>query len=289
MPREPAAGTLLLGALAAVALLAGCSPATDPVDPPGSPALALVSPLQQSRSDSDRRVLALPVRNITGATVTVTDLQLDTGRFAGLPPAPRSDPLQPGERVDLRLPYGPATCPGASRPERVVLGLRVGDAPRHIQEVALSSPVQVLDRVHAEECREREVAAAFGTRLEASGPAARVRGVPVLPARLVITRRASDAAVRVVELEGSRLYDLLPVHRAAPLLALGPGQAEAAVPVRVSLAGCQAHVVSQANQVYDFFVNLERDGQPAPERVALPVPPDLQARLAQLPALCTTS
>ncbi len=169
-------------------LLPAC--ATDrPAAPP--PPVEAAGPVRQGNYDADRQVVAVPVRNTGDRTLTVTSVQLDSSRFRRVDPAAREDPIRPGQVVSLRLPYGTAVCPApADAHEDAVLQVRVEGGAVRTARLAEATP-SALDEMHAEQCRQQEVAAGFDIALTATGEPVLRGGKPTLPGLLTVRRTSS--------------------------------------------------------------------------------------------------
>ena len=257
-----------LASAALLLALTGCAA------PPVAPA-ELSATVRQYRSDVPLRMLSVTTTNRGDSPVVVERVQLLARGFVALPSAPVDVLLRPGERVDVPVGYGEARCgaplPGGADAARMVLR-RAGEPPQEVV-VRLSAEGGLLPRLRASECAQAAVRAA----VELSLGEPWVRRGDRLEGSLVLTRRAGDDPVRVLEPGGHIVFT---VRGALPAV-LGPGTQRVEVPLSVTPTRCDGHALSQNSRGAIFpFVVAVGDGE-AVQAPATAGPP-LQAQLQEL-------
>ena len=256
-----------LASAALLLALTGCAaPAAAPVE--------LSATVRQYRSDVPLRMLSVTTTNRGDSPVVVERVQLLARGFVAVPSRTVDVVLQPGERVDVPAAYGRARC-GGTLPEGADAArmlLRSG-GERSELVVPLSTEGGLLPRLQASEC----ALAAVRDAVELSLAPAWVRRGDRLEGTLVLTRRAGDEPVRVLEAGGHIVFTVrgtLPVE-------LGPGVERLVVPLSVTPTRCDGHALSQNSRGAVFpFVVAVGDG----EAVQAPAVagPALQAQLQEL-------
>ena len=257
-----------LASAALLFALTGCAA------PPVAPA-ELSATVRQYRSDVPLRTLSVTTTNGGDRTVVVERVQLLARGFVAVPSAQVDVVLQPGDRVDVPVAYGQARCdrelPRSVDAARMVV--RVAGQRRQEVVVRLSAEGGLLPRLRASECAQAAVRAA----VELSLGEPWVRRGDRLEGSLVLTRRAGDDPVRVLEPGGHIVFT---VRGALPAV-LGPGTERVEVPLSVTPTRCDGHALSQNSRGAVFpFVVAVGDG----EAVQAPATagPALQAQLQEL-------
>ncbi|MCG5212483.1 hypothetical protein [Streptosporangium sp. KLBMP 9127] len=257
---------------------AACS--AEPPSPAPSAAPALSVTLEQARIDETKHVLSVAMRNDGPGSVHVERLQLVAPPLRTLPPAPVDTEVKPTPRVDLRLEYGRASCAGDAIPEpgpaHVLAWIREAGGTRRIR-LPLPHPSTLLRRLVRLDCGAevvlRTAEVRLGTRWRREGDA--LRGT------VVIERRA-PGAVTLQDLGGSVIFNLTPVGRRKPPLAvLDPGRTRLVVPVRFKAVHCTPHALAEAKKPYGFthwtgLADLE------PQFIPFEVTPEMRALLDDL-------
>ena len=215
-------------------LLAACA---SPAPPDG-----LRVALEQSRDNENRRLLQVVLTNEGSAPVEVVRLQLRAPGFTDVAPTVREDVVRPGRRTAFPIAYGRVDC-DRDGPARVVVGHRTADG---LQEAVLDVPAgqSVLPRLHARDCALERLHDAVDVAFAADWVREGDAGV----GRLVLTRRAGTAPVRLTGLEGSVLLTLRPT---GPLPVL-TAERQVEVPVRVTASRCDPHALTESKRTYDF-------------------------------------
>lgn len=209
--------------VAAVTVLAGCTPETDAAPPDG-----LRVAVYQPRTDIALDRIALEMRNDSGEEVTIVSAQLESSFFTGpLVWQPDRDVVMPrGRKVDLRVDLGEADCSSRDGVQRVRLGYRIGEGPE--TEVVLEPELRFgsLEAIHTAAClRERVIAVATITSAGMISS-----GMPGAPATLLlqIEPTGADGEVTIDSVASTTL--LLPT-------ADGTGEQEVPLDVTVDADG----------------------------------------------------
>jgi hypothetical protein len=281
--RSGAAAVVLAVALAVVAL-AGCGaqtsgrPAGTAARTDAVPAVPAVPGIgaEAVRLRTDETIggqLQVRLTDTGTAPFTVTAVAIDSPGFAAVPPTPVSTTYQPGQTIDLPTPFGSVNCAAAVEPAAARLTVIRGGAP---EEVRVPLTGGTLTLVHGEECAVAAVRAVVDPEL--AGLADGGDGQS-LTGTVLLTRRAGNDPVEVLALGRSVL--LKPsVDRDLPVTLL-PGENELALPVTVTLASCDPHVLAETKKPFVFPLSIAvADADPVP--VDLPVDDAQKATLQQL-------
>ncbi|MCU1693177.1 MAG: hypothetical protein JWM64_2268 [Frankiales bacterium] len=254
-------------ALLALALVAGCSSAPDPVAPASD--VGLSGRLIQYRDDLTRRYVQVEVSS--SRPVQLLDVALRTRGFGRAPVRETGAQLTADDRVDLPVPYGAVRCderPGAD----ALLTVRTPDGRERAVRLPLADADALLGRLHAAECAEQDLREQVDLAL---GPALRVEGDAVLTS-LVLTRRSGRARVSVPRLDGNIIF----VETLAAPLVLEPEAERAETVLRAVAERCDAHALTESKQTGTVRVPVSVDGAD-PLLVRLVFPPDQARRLVQ--------
>jgi hypothetical protein len=266
---------VLVAALLAV-LGTGCTARSEPAPEPQ--ALRLVASVTQFRFDEGTRNLKAGVTNDGHGDIRVSRATIAWSAFAFPTLDLPDDAVHPGQTAAFSIAYGEARC--ATRPTTrpvlvAVVNGRTLRLPLRVEDPGL------LLRLHTKDCARQRLdrAADFGFRV--ARHTERLSGTEYLPADIVLRRRGgATERVRVVDLDGSVLVDVLP--RGGPRSLPGdlpPGRRTLTFPVLLGSAHrCDAHALGQSSQTFLLSVYL-RLGDGAAQRVVLPLSPADRARL----------
>lgn len=255
-----------IGWLAALALaLSACqdettAPAPLAAVPPAAEAPiagpSLEVTLTQYRSDQARRVVQVKLGNAGAEPVRVEQAQLDAPGFEPVAASAKDTVLEPGDRVDLPVPYGAGRCQDApAAPPSVVTRVRVADGPVQEVRLTLPAPDELLDRLLADECAQRALAEAVTIEFGSSWTA----GPGNLRGAIVLRRFNSDEPITLQRIAGSVLFNIAAVpDHPAPLLALQPEAVTAELPVELTAPRCDSHAIggSQRSYVFPLWLTL---------------------------------
>jgi hypothetical protein len=254
--------------LALASVLAGCSSAPDGHRRGGTttvPASRLHASVNQFRHEEGTRQLKAGITNNARADIRVSRATI---AWAGLAfPTVRlpDDAVPPGQTAAFTIDYGKARC-GRLTLVAVVDG-RTRRLPLHVDVPGL------LERLRQGACAAQRLSRVVVVRLRLARQAVRDRGEEHLPATIVVRRRpGSPGTVRIVDLNGSVLIDLVPRDgpRALPGV-LRPTQRVLSFPVLFgSNQRCNGHAQSQSQQTFLFSAYLRLDDRPQ-QRVLLPL------------------
>ncbi|GII90398.1 hypothetical protein [Sinosporangium siamense] len=275
--------------LTTLTTLAACTAAPQP---PADPLPPLSATLEQSRSDEDKRWLAIGVRNGGPGTVHIERLQLDSPSLTLLPPHPVDAEVTPTPRVDLRMPYGEARCAGdtipEARPSRVIAWVRspAGAAEARRIELPLPHPNPLLQRLVKLDCGAGIARRAVDVRLAPPFRRGRTGGREAVWATVVVERRAAAGELTLQDLSGSVLFQLKPLKGMPPPLAVLPAsRARVEIPVRFLMTNCDAHALTESKKSFVFPYWVKVDGREA-IYMTLTVPEEARRALDELIAAC---
>jgi len=260
-------------ALVLAAVLAGCS--TTPDAPTGRrsssvPSSRLHASVNQFRHEEGTRQLKAGVTNDGRTGIRVTRATIAWAGFAFPTVRLPDDPVLPGQTAAFAIDYGRARCgraPAGGPTLVAVVDGRTRRLPLHVDDPGL------LERLRVKACATTRLARVASVHLRLARRTVRSGGAEQLPASVVVRRRAgSVATVRIVDLEGSVLINLVPRDGARALPAvLRPPDSVLSFPVRFSSTQrCNGHAQSQSQQTFLLSAYL-RLGARTPQRVLLPL------------------
>ncbi|MFP5347657.1 MAG: hypothetical protein ACLGIA_11610 [Actinomycetes bacterium] len=261
MTRAGAAGVVLVGLVILVLAASNVGGRASRSDEHVS-----VELLQYRRDQADRRV-EVKVGNGGEADLVVTRLELRVPGFQGSGPVAEPAVVPPGQRVDLRVPYGEPQCHLREQPrEGPVVRLWLGQ-DRRATELTARAGSGVLRSIFDRECAARRIASvaplAWSPEWQSTAPGA-VEGA------LLVGPVAAGHTASVLDVEGTTLFAVtatgLPISLAVAQTA--------AVPVRLTPQRCDPHAVAESKRGYAFDVRIVVNGPDGtgPEGVVVTVP-----------------
>jgi hypothetical protein len=263
----------LAAAAVPLALLAGCSadrPPAAPASPTSTAAPRLDASVAQFRFDEGTRNLKAGVTNNGDHDIRVSQATISWDGFA-FPTVPLTDAaVLPGQTAAFTIAYGAARCgqPPATEPVLVaVIDGRTTRLPLRVEDPGL------LDRLHAKACAAQVLDRAASVHLRLATSTETLRGEEYLPGRLVLRHRAgATAPVRVVDLGGSVLLDLVPrAGRGALPGELARDAEVLSFPVLMGSAHrCDPHALGQSSQTFLISAYVRLGSDPV-QRVVLPL------------------
>lgn len=239
--RARAAAAPLLAAL----LLAGCGSV------PEYPLVAPTGTVAES-GGAWSRWLEVEVSSVRDQAVTILGARIASPLFTGIASVRVDQELAPDGTVTLRLPIGVAECPPGLGESSVQVSLEA-DGVELLQTVMV--PEETLVELNARQCESQTagdaVAPSFGT------VAASEDGV--VATELVLVRGDSMEPVEVLEVTGSRVFDVSVDEGALPLT-MTSAQVRTAVPVAIRPAACEPLSPLDAAGVLTFTVTVRVGG-----------------------------
>jgi hypothetical protein len=205
------------------------------------------------------------------APFTVTAVAIDSPGFAPLPATAVDTTYRPGQTIDLPTPFGAVDCAAAADPAAARLTVtRSRGVP---EELRVPLAGGMLAQVHAEECAVAGVTAVVDialTDLAESPDGQSLTGV------VLLRRRTGDDPVEVLALGRSVLLE--PKVESHLPATLRPGDDRLRLPLTVTPASCDPHVLAETKKPFVFPLRVSVAG-------AAPVPVDLPVDDAQEPML----
>jgi hypothetical protein len=270
VPRSAAALPAL--ALAALALVAGCTsggtPPPAPSAPTPTPALRLDASVTQFRSDEGTRRLKAGVTNQGSGDVRVTRATIEWAPLAFPTLDLPGEVVHPGQTAAFAITYGRPDCVAPTRTAPVLVAEVDGTErrlPLRVEDPAL------LRRLQAKACAAERLHRSASVRFRLGTRTVRVAGEEYLPGRLVLSRRAGATPVRVVDLEGSVLITLVPRDGRPALPATLGRQSRVVLPLLFGSAHrCDAHALGQSTQTFLLSAYLRLGSGPT-QRLVLPL------------------
>ena len=220
----------------------------------------------QFRFDEGTRHLKAGVTNGSDQDIVVSRATIRWDGLAFRSVRLPADVVHPGQTAAFDIEYGAAGCD--RRPVgRPVLVADVDGRERRLP-LTVDNP-GLLGRLHVQACAERRLAGNAEVRLEPGPRTEELRGEEYLPAELVLQRTDGSEPVRVVDLGGSVLLELVPRGGQEGLPALlAPDQPRLAFPVLLGSAHrCDAHALGQSSQTFLISAYLRVGDAPVQREV----------------------
>jgi hypothetical protein len=258
--------------MAACSVLTGaaCSTQSSPKPAPTPTPLRLVASVAQFRFDEGTRNLKAGVTNDSDRDIRVSQATIAWDGFA-FPTVPvTGGVVHPGQTAAFSIAYGAPQCSTLPRTRPRLVAVVDG------RTISLSLRVEdprLLLRLRAKECAAERLDAAATVRLRLGVRSTRIGGVEYIPGRLLLTHRSgATQRVRIVDLGGSVLLDLLPRGGRTSLPAeLAGARRELAFPVLLGSAHrCDAHALGQSSQTFLISAYVRLGSEPT-QRVILPL------------------
>jgi hypothetical protein len=263
------AALVLVGCGASGPAASGTTPAPTSVAGPAVPAVPGIA-ARAVRLRTDASVggqVQVRLTDTGTAPFTVTAVAIDSPGFAPLPATAVDTTYRPGQTIDLPTPFGAVDCAAAADPAAARLTVvRDGGVPEELR-VPLADGTLAL--IHGEECAVAGVAAVVDIVLTdlTSAPDGQS-----LTGTVLLSRRTGDDPVEVLALGRSVLLEP-EVGRHLPAT-LRPGDDRLRLPLTVTPASCDPHVLAETKKPFVFPLSVAVDG-------ADPVPVDLPVDDAQ--------
>ncbi|MCW2582629.1 MAG: hypothetical protein JWQ53_1419 [Klenkia sp.] len=258
----------LLGTLA-VLLAAGCGAEAPAFSAPSLPPVdGLTGEVVRLRTD-EAVGGQVQVRLTATEPLTVTALALQSPAFAGRPATAEATDYRPGQTIDLPVPFGAVDCARPVEPVAARVTVTRGGVS---EDLVVPLAGDALATVAAEECAVAQFAAAV--TLEVRGL---TDGPDDVRGDVVLTRvTGHDEDVVVTALGRSVLLEpVTPTDLPATL-----GDDELVLPLRITLATCESHVLAEAKKPFAFPLRVQ-----VGETEAVPDLPLSDAQRAQLQEL----
>ena len=235
------------------------------------------------RHSLGKRRLDVVTTNEGPTEIMVTAIALRTDHFEELPPEIKTSQIQAGSTVAVKTDFGQiADCssPGPFAAS-VVIELVVG-ASGPVQQVEIPVDAAPLDVIRTSDCNSLLLAEAadvsFGEDWTVDGTSVNTE--------LVVSRVQSIEALTVASVRGMILFGMDTLTPTAGVVAvLGPDDDVVRIPVRLTLARCDVHAVSQAPDGYSFRVWVAV-GESEPILTTVVAHDQLQAQLESLVLEC---
>ncbi|MGH8824685.1 MAG: hypothetical protein ACRDVN_09435 [Jiangellaceae bacterium] len=243
-------------ALAAViaALVTGCAGPDETTRP--TPQLS--AEVIQSNLDLSRGTLRVQVTNEGEAPVRIDDLTL------AAPPFPEKSSqddavIQPGRRINFRIPYGEPTCSGQTPPTTEPASAEF-IADGRDANVTVDDSSDVLRRLLTLSCGRQRLAEVVEFSLDQTWTP--VPGGQALLGGVELRRVGSGPTVTLEQVAGSVAYTLQPVDDADPIATLRPDEDALSVPLRAVALRCDPHARAEGKKNYVFPLWFRLDGGP---------------------------
>ncbi len=277
--------------LIACVLLGGCTtgpaPAPDPPgDSPRAEPLRLDASVAQFRFDEGTRNLKAGIVNEGRTPVRISAGTIDWDGFAFPTISIPDADIPPGQAAAFTIAYGAPRCDREPAAEPTMVAVVDGQTRR--LPLRVEDPGLLL-RLHDKACARRRLDAVATVRLQLSKRTETVAGEEYVPARVVLRHRpGATARVRLTELGGSVLFDLVPrAGQGALPVDLSAGATRVVVPVLAGSAGrCDDHARSQSSQTFLWSLYVRLDGGAQQRIVTIPDEAEQTRLLALLDRAC---
>jgi len=218
------------------------------------PPTELAAVIRQYREDEAAGTIQISIENTSGAPVTVQQVQLASPSFARVAPTGTGGAvLEPGQLTDFIASVGAPRC-GSPFGSGSALATVVEGRRARTVSIPLYEEGQVLERLFTKACRQEELRAALGVRLEPSWTRATRDGRPALEATLRLTP-SGGRRVQVTGFTGSVLFTLRSASAEPIEVPLGG----AALRLDISRGRCDAHAIGETKKPYDFGILVRVD------------------------------
>jgi hypothetical protein len=214
-----------------------------------------------SRHSQGKRRLDVVTTNNGTKQIVITSIVLHAQHFTELPTEAKTSRILPGLTVAVKTDFGAVIDCAAPGPldASVALTLLIGESQT---EQSFDIPVEPapLDVIRANDCNTALVAEAVDITFAEEWA---VDDGAVL-AELIVARDQSTEPITVASVRGMILYGLeTPTPSEGSIGVIEPDEGELRIPVRLTLARCDVHAVSQAPDGYAFRVWVGvGDGEP---------------------------
>jgi hypothetical protein len=258
-------------ALAVIILVAACgaagtvttpSPATSTTAESAQPPEWLDLSLRySSRHSQGKRRLDVVTTNNGAEQIVITEITLRAEHFTELPPEAKTSRILPGLSVAVKTDFGEVVDCAAPGPlsASVALTMLIGESQTE-QSFIIPVEPEPLDVIRANDCNTQLVADAVDISF---GEEWAMEDGSVV-AELIVARDQSIEPITVASVRGMILYGLETLTPPDDVVgAIAPQEYELRIPVRLTLARCDVHAVSQAPDGYSFRVWVGiGDGEP---------------------------
>jgi hypothetical protein len=213
------------------------------------------------RHSQGKRRLDVVTANNGTEQVVITSIALHADHFTELPAEAKTSRIPPGLTVAVKTDFGEVADCAASGPldASVALTLLIGESET---EQSLDIPVdpEPLDVIRANDCNALLASDAVDVSFAEEWT---VDNGAVL-AELIVARDKSSEPITVASVRGMILYGLETLTPSEDIVGvIEPEESELRIPVRLTLARCDVHAVSQAPDGYSFRVWVGiGDGEP---------------------------
>jgi len=254
-----------------------------PADPPEWLHLSLrYSP----RHSLGQRRLDVVTTNDAPTEIVVTGIALRTDHFEGLPLEVKTSLIGAGSTVAVKTDFGEVVDCAGEGPfsASVTIELIVGASDR-VQRFDVPVDPEPLDVIRTSDCNSLILAEAADV---AFGDDWTVDKASV-DTELVVGRDRSTETLTIVSIRGMILFGIHPLTPSAEVVAvLGPDVDVVRIPIRLTLARCDVHAVSQAPDGYSFRVWVAV-GEREPILTTVVADDRLQTQLESLVLECTAA
>ncbi len=216
--------------------------------------------------------------------VHVSRIWLRADHFVALSPDEKTTTLRPGGKVAIKTSFGQVTdCDEVDRlAVEVVLEATVGtDGERRFYRWD-DLPTEVPDAIRESECEEqliaRSVTVSISDEWESDGE--------IVEAVMVFERSESGETVTIADILGLVLFGAHAIEDRDPVGILEPDDDLLEVPIRVHLARCDEHALSQLPDGIVFRAFISVADRPS-HSVKVHPPSSLEAELWEIVDRCT--
>jgi hypothetical protein len=215
-----------------------------------APAWLHLSLRYSPRHSLGKRRLDVVTTNDGPTEIVVTGIALRAEHFEGYPLEVKTSRIQAGSTVAVKTDFGEVVDCAAPGPLSASVTMELQLEPSGpVQRFDIPVDPEPLDVIRISDCNGRLIAesvdVAFADHWTVDGTS--------IDIDLVVDRDRSTETITVASVAGMILFGMDPVTPSAPSIAvLGPDEEEVRIPVRLTLARCDVHAVSQAPDGYSF-------------------------------------
>ncbi len=275
--RAPAPAWALAVTMLLAALIAACS-GDDPPAPAASPTTArptttvaaepdgLRVHLGRTRLYDVRHQFDLMLANEGPAPIAVDTVQLESSLFETVEAQVRNTVVAPGvTELSMPLTYGAPRCEATSAVHAV--RIRAGGVERSVPATVV--PDNALQVIWERDCAAASVLDAVGLRF---GPDWTPTSEETMDGVLEADLRRPGATLSLTELRGSVVFAAIVPDRQDPVLMIDDDHPRARLPVTISAAGCEPHILIESKKTYVFTAYVRLGSLATTVPLEIPVP-----------------
>jgi hypothetical protein len=212
--------------------------------------------VQQYREDEVSGRLQLGLTNLTAKPVQVNSVQLQWDGLVTQAPTVINYTFTPGVRADQAVPLGAANCtkPAPSFTSAHVAVVYAATSQR--ADIPVTESADVLRRVYLRACEEQYLAKQIDVAFGSQWTPFAIAGGPALQGQLHVARKAFQGPVEIVDLRGTVVLRLMPIHPANPMAVMPANASSVSLSVYMQPARCDQHALGEVKKPFAFVAGV---------------------------------